>query len=50
MSCETVVKSGTDLTRFDHQTVVKSGTDLTCGPVVKRVPDVASASGVIEFV
>ena len=29
---------------------VKFGTDLTCGLVVKRAPDVASASGMTGFV
>ena len=32
------------------ETVVESGTDLTCGPLDKRAPDGASASGVIGFV
>ena len=30
--------------------MAKSGTDLNCGPVGKRAPDKASASGMIAFV
>ena len=32
------------------QTVVKSGTDLTCGTVGKRAPDVASTSGLVRSI